>query len=122
MHRIAAADHLFRENPAYINDVEYAQSPAIFTGHLHPALLLAGSAGLLLAKQPQHLLNLLLGATAAEAGLPGLESADIILGEYIVQEIMTGPAGQVLRAQGLCQESEPQPVIFQHWRFLGHLL
>ena len=76
-------------------------------------MLLAGSAGLLLAEQPQHFLDLLLAAAATEAGLPGLERAHVILGEYLVEELMTGAVDQVRRAQRLYKESEPAPVIFQ---------
>ena len=42
MHRIGAADGLFREYPGHIYDVESPQAAAIFAGHLDFALLLAG--------------------------------------------------------------------------------
>ncbi len=122
MHGIAATHRLFGENPGDINRIEGAQTPAILASHLHSAMLLTGSAGLFFAQQAQHLLHLLLRTTAAEPGFPRFEHADVILGENLVQQLMTGPIGQVLRLQRFGQETEPLPVVFRHGRFLGHLL
>ena len=122
MHGIGATHGLSREHPGYVDGIEGAEAPTILTGHLHSALLLAGSTGLFLAEQSQHFLYLLLRTTAAETGFPRLECADVILGEDFVEELMTGPIGQVLRPQRFCQEAEPPPVIFQRGRFPGHLL
>ena len=105
MHSITATYGLFGEHPGDVDRVEDAQATTILASHLHFALLLAGSAGLFFAEQAQHFLNLLLRATAAEPGLPRLEHADIILREDLVQELMTGPIGQVLRSQRFCVQS-----------------
>ena len=113
MHGLAAADGLLRKNPGDIDGVECAQAAAIFAGYFHSTLLLAGSAGLFLAEQPQHFLDLLLAAAAAESSVAGLECADVVLGEYFVQELMAGPIDQVLRTQSLHEEAKPPPVIFE---------
>ncbi len=122
VYRIAAADRLCGEHAGNIDGIEDTQATAVFAGHFDLALSLTGSVRLLLAEQAQDFFDLLPATAAAESRAARPERADIVLGEYLVQEFVAGPLCEILRTQRFYEQAQATPVVFESRRFFRHLL